>query len=97
MVAAPGRVVDTWRTALRHPGETARAAGRNRPGSSPARIYCRGMSDTCGIDDARIILPDLIEQVRALGRPVVLTDGDQEAVAALVPAGWLDTAAEPSA
>ena len=48
------------------------------------------MSDTCSVGDARIILPDLIEQVRALSRPVVLTAGDQEPVAALVPAAWLD-------
>lgn len=48
------------------------------------------MSDTCSVDDARVILPDLIEEVRALSRPVVLTDGDEEPVAALVPAAWLD-------
>jgi hypothetical protein len=48
------------------------------------------MSDTCSVDDARVILPDLIEQVRALSRPVVLTADDDEPVAVLVPAEWLD-------
>jgi PHD/YefM family antitoxin component YafN of YafNO toxin-antitoxin module len=48
------------------------------------------MSDTCSVDDARVILPDLIEQVRALSRPVVLTAEDEEPVAVLVPAEWLD-------
>jgi hypothetical protein len=48
------------------------------------------MSDTCTVEDARVILPDLIEQVRVLARPVVLTGDGDEPVAALVPAAWLD-------
>lgn len=48
------------------------------------------MSDTCTVEDARVILPDLIEQVRVLARPVVLTAEGDEPVAALVPAAWVD-------
>jgi hypothetical protein len=42
------------------------------------------------VEDARVILPDLIEQVRVLARPVVLTAEGDEPVAALVPAAWVD-------
>ncbi len=35
------------------------------------------------LEDARVIFPDLVEEARATGRPVVLTD-DGEPVAAIV-------------
>ncbi|MBW8804949.1 MAG: hypothetical protein AUG49_18500 [Catenulispora sp. 13_1_20CM_3_70_7] len=41
------------------------------------------------LDDARVLFPDLVEEARATGRPVLITD-DGEPVAALVDVQWLE-------
>lgn len=58
--------------------------------SRQSAAYGHAMEAAYTLDDARMLFPDLVEEARATGHPVYVTDDDGEPVVAIVGMEWLE-------